>query len=122
MNYLSLKILIPHEKIEINNLSKIKELVKQNKNLIFKPIIVDKNSSVVLDWHHRLETAKQLNIEKIPVILVDYLSENLILKTDTWLTKKEIINNALKWKLLEPKSTFHYIIKNWEEIHISDYF
>ena len=122
MKYIDTELLNPHEEINNLNLKTIEKIVKSNNNMIFKPIIVDKESLLVLDWHHRLEVAKKLFMKKVPVIFINYHSEDIILETATWMSKKEIEENSLKWKLLFPKSTFHYIIKDWYKIHISEVF
>lgn len=119
MKYINTNLLLAHEEVDIEDLEKISDLVLKNNNKIFEPIIVDKNSYVVLDWHHRLEIAKKMFIEKVPVLLVDYFSDNILLETNTWLSKADIIKKAKSLALLEPKSSFHYFFRDWEKFHIS---
>ena len=122
MKYINISLLHPHEHINIEKLEIIIDIIKLNNNIVFRPIIVDSSSLVVLDWHHRLYAAKKLWINKIPVILIDYYSNNIILEADNLITKKYVIETALNWKLLLAKSTFHYIIKDWNKLHISEVF
>lgn len=51
------------------------------------PIVVDRNSLTILDGHHRHQAAVILGLDKIPVILVDYLSEDI--KIENWYLKIE---------------------------------
>ncbi|MCR4636250.1 MAG: NTP transferase domain-containing protein [Butyrivibrio sp.] len=48
------------------------------------PLIVEKNWNLVLDGQHRLEVAKNMNLKKVPAILVDYLDVKI------WSLRKEI--------------------------------
>ena len=48
------------------------------------PIIVEKNDYMILDGHHRFEVAKELGLNKIPAILVNYND------IDVWSLRKEI--------------------------------
>jgi len=122
LEYIDINKIFPHEEIDYSNLEKIRTLVKKHQNQIFKPIIIDKNSYVVLDWHHRLEIAKELGFNQVPAILFDYFDDNLILETLNGLSKKDVIDKAKEKKLFPPKTTFHYLIKNWEKKHISEFF
>ena len=40
-----------------------------------QPIVVDKDGVIIMG-HGRLEAAKQLNMEKVPVLVADWLTEN----------------------------------------------
>ncbi len=120
MKHIDINLLFPHEEIDKKNLKVIHELVKKNNNSIFKPIIVDKNTYTVLDGHHRLYIAYSEWIQEVPVLFVNYFSRDIILESKTWLTKIDVVYHANKNKLFPPKTTIHYIIKNWEKVHISN--
>ncbi|MEM2897327.1 MAG: ParB N-terminal domain-containing protein [Candidatus Bathyarchaeia archaeon] len=63
----------------------IPEMLEQLSNeiivdgVIRHPIIVDKNSFVVLDGMHRVAAAENIGCKKIPVCLVDYFNPNILL-------------------------------------------
>ncbi|MEM3507163.1 MAG: ParB N-terminal domain-containing protein [Candidatus Bathyarchaeia archaeon] len=63
----------------------IPEMLKQLSNeiiadgVIRHPVIVDKNSFVVLDGMHRVAAAESIGCERIPVCLVDYFNPNITL-------------------------------------------
>lgn len=46
-----------------------------------KPIVVDAGTNIVLDGHHRIGALQALDCSKIPVVLVDYQSPKIGVKT-----------------------------------------
>jgi L-serine kinase (ADP) len=106
--------LLPHEKVCSLRLKEIKSEIIQ-KQAIF-PILVEQKFNIILDGHHRFEVCKILGFSKIPVYLVDYSNDELI-KVSHWqknqkVTKKQIIDIALKKQLLPPKTSKHKILIN----------
>lgn len=72
------------------------------------PITVEKNSFVVMDGHHRLQTAKSLGLTLIPCVMLSY--ENVVVESrraDMLVTPKEIIRRGLAGDLYPAKSTRH---------------
>jgi hypothetical protein len=67
--------LVPHEDVIRSKLLQTISNMKNHKAIY--PIIVDKNSLVILDGHHRYYSAKALGIRKIPAILLDYRDERI---------------------------------------------
>lgn len=80
-----------HEEIIEENLKEVVASIK--KEGLKNPVIIDKESKVLLDGHHRLESFKILGLREIPVIEVDYSSSRVGLKSrrDFELTKEEVI-------------------------------
>jgi hypothetical protein len=76
-----------------------------------KPLIIEKNTRIVMDGHHRLEVGKILFLEKLPCIILTY--DNPHISVTSWddLTRlidpKEIINAGETGVLLNYKSTRH---------------
>jgi len=66
--------LIPHEEIKQKKLSKLIDLVKKRGGF-YKPILVDRETKILLDGHHRYNTALHLGLNFIPGIEVDYLED-----------------------------------------------
>ena len=64
---------------------------------------------MIIDGHHRYFALKELGIEKIPVTLINYFSEKIKTDDNNSFSKNEIIENAKKGNLYEPKSTKHLI-------------
>ncbi len=60
-----------HEEVDSRHLKELKEEIKSN-GLLKKAILVDSNTNIILDGHHRLHALKKLGYSKIPVVFVDY--------------------------------------------------
>lgn len=115
--------LVPHEEI-------IERLVNKILNNILKirkythPIIVDKNSFVILDGMHRFEAVKRLNCNYIPAELVNYNDDRI--RVDRWWRVTEqyfsrrIINDLLSidknLEIGEPSDNVITIINRGETI------
>lgn len=74
--------LIEHEEIDPLRLKELKKEILGD-GFIRDPIIVDRNSNVILDGHHRLNILKSLHYSRIPVHYVDYLNDETI-RLKTW--------------------------------------
>jgi ParB-like chromosome segregation protein Spo0J len=62
-----------HEEINPFHLKEFMEKIKSD-GILKKPIVVDKNTKIVLDGAHRLNALKALGCKKIPAVLVNYRS------------------------------------------------
>ena len=100
----------PHEMTIPSRIEEIKAQILSTKSIDY-PIIVDRESWVILDGHHRYTCAKELWITKIPCFLVDYFSSEIEVWTwrenETPPQKEEVIHRALTWNIFSPKSTRH---------------
>lgn len=81
-----------------------------------RPIVVDKNSLVILDGHHRYQALKGMGMSRIPAQLVDYKNgevrvylrrKELLMK----MIKEYVVKKASEGKLFPSKTTRH-LIKN----------
>lgn len=66
-----IKKLYLHEEIIESNLNALIRVIKK-RNIFQDPVIVDRNSGVILDGMHRTETLKRLGYDYIIAYLVDY--------------------------------------------------
>lgn len=75
------------------------------------PVLVDRNSFVILDGHHRVLALKRLGCGVIPSYLVDYRDPGV--EVTVWepatvkITKESILNAALSGNLYPPKTSKH---------------
>ena len=118
---LKLKELREHEEIESVYLEKIKRQI-QNDGILKKPIVVDKNTKIILDGHFRFNALKQLGYFKIPVLSVDYNSPDILVtawRDGEIVTKKHVIIAGLTGKKLPPKTSKHMFNSSNHKIHIS---
>lgn len=85
-------------------------------NAYKQPLLVDKVSGAILDGHHRYAVGCQLGLSRLPVVLVDYLSDENI-TVDTWpdsgfdiITKKQVVEMSLSDHVFPPKTSRHALI------------
>jgi hypothetical protein len=79
----------------------------------YKPIIVDRDSLVILDGHHKWTAARLLGLDRVPVIMVDYLLDKSV-NVDVWpgcgresITKDEVLEMGLSEGVFPPKTSRH---------------
>ena len=113
----------PHEEIKPRNRDKLLEMTKRWGGYT-KPLIVDKLTGAILDGHHRYSIAGELNLAQIPVIAVDYLTDESI-EVDVWpsaaieaLTKQQVIEMSLSDNVFPPKTSRHRIADHLPPIHV----
>lgn len=63
--------------VEHTNIALVRVLTNKIRNDGFftEPILVDKDTRIILNGHHRTEACKKLGFTKIPCIVVDYQGE-----------------------------------------------
>ena len=100
-----------HEEVIPNNLeTRTSKLLSKG---FYKPIIVDRESMVILDGHHKWTAAKSLGLARVPVIMVDYLVDEGVLG-DVWpdcgkesITKTEGLEMGVSGDVFPPKTSRH---------------
>jgi hypothetical protein len=107
-----LALLKQHEMIIGCHLAKLMGEMEDD-GFISDPVIVDRDTMVILDGHHRFNILKKLGLRLCPVCLVDYKNDAAI-TVDCWrdgekITKEEVLSAGLSGKLLEPKTSKHNI-------------
>ncbi len=80
------------------------------------PVIIDKETKVILDGHHRVRILKKLGCKKAPVMMVDYMSDEVRVflrrkMTRTVPVKEAVIEKGLSGSVYEYKTTRH-LVKN----------
>lgn len=99
--------LIPSEKISEESANNLYEEIF--KSQVWKhPVLIDVNTNVILDGHHRFSVAKKLQLKYIPCILVDFNSS--IISVTSWKTREKlcksmILDRALSGDLFDYKTT-----------------
>ncbi len=104
------KILRPHERTRIYRVFEVLlELV--TRKTFAHPIIVDAETNVILDGHHRCQAAKWLRLKSVPCICVPYKSDPSIQvhprKKTIPISKSRVIEIGLSKTLFPPKTTRH---------------
>ena len=111
-----------HEEVIPDNLeTRTSKLLSKG---FYKPIIVDRESMVILDGHHKWTAAKSLGLARVPVIMVDYLVDEGVL-VDVWpdcgkesVTKTEVLEMGVSGDVFPPKTSRHTLPFNIPSIRI----
>jgi hypothetical protein len=103
---------------------RVEELMEdlEKRGLLIKPIVVDRNTMVILDGHCRCDALKKLGCSKVAVKFVDYNSRKI--EVERWdggrITKNEVIEAGLSGNLMKPKTSRHVINNGMGRVHISE--
>ena len=107
-----MEILRPHE---LTRPKKVDELEKMTNrwNAYVLPLVVDKNTGVILDGHHRHQVALRLGLQCLPCVQVDYMGDETV-ELEAWpncgrdsITKEEVVQAGLNGDLFDPKTSRH---------------
>lgn len=110
----------PHEQTIPENLKRLENKIRENGYLI-NPIIVDQDSLVILDGHHRAKVLKLLGYKKVPAFLVDYSDKGIKVfqrRPEIPITKEIIIKKALAGEVFPCKTSKHQIPKRPMRLNI----
>jgi hypothetical protein len=102
----------PHEEIRPKKVAELQKMTLRWSGYT-KPLLVDRNSGAILDGHHRYTVGLQLELVRLPVILVDYLEDDSI-ELDLWpaselskISKQQVIDMSNSDDLFPAKTTRH---------------
>lgn len=100
-----------HEEISPDHLAELLAKIKKD-GCVKNPIIVDRDSMVILDGHHRFNCVKELGLRFCPACLVDYQCPGI--KVCAWrkgatVTKEDVLRAGTTGKKLTPKTSRHLI-------------
>lgn len=104
MKLLEIDKLKSHEEIIPEKLNSLIDEIKRD-GVIKEPVIVDKETLVVLDGHHRVEALRKLGCRLIPVLLVNYFDPSI--RVERWYP---VVRGEIKG--LED------IIRKWNELEV----
>ena len=82
LEFVNIDQLVPHEMVIRSALDDFKTQVEKM-GYLMRPILVDVNSNLILDGHHRQKGLSELGYIQAPVIMIDYMDESEI-TLDTW--------------------------------------
>ena len=102
--------LIPHKKVSLRGINKLKNYINNfHSEIILPSILVCNKTNVIIDGHHRFHVIKLLEVDQIPVSLIDYNSDLILTNEKNSLSKKEIISSARNNKIFPPRTSKHLI-------------
>ncbi len=108
---IELKQLKEHEQVSPEHLVRLKRRIKKD-GFLKNPIIVDKNTKIILDGHHRYQSLKELGCSKIMVYFIDYNSPEIRVRArrkGEIITKEDVIKAGLTGNKLPPKTSRHIV-------------
>ena len=107
-----MEILRPHEETIPKKVEELERMTHRWKAYVL-PLVIDRNTGVILDGHHRHQVALRLNLKCLPCVLVDYLGDESV-ELDVWpscgkdsITKEEVVQAGLQEELFPPKTSRH---------------
>ena len=110
----------PHEKTSAKRTQKLLKQIK-NDGYLYKPILIDKKTRIILDGHHRCKILKTLGYKKIPAYAIHYQSpliKVLPRSKKIPVSKRSVVKSALEGTLLPYKSTRHLLKRRLPTINI----
>lgn len=113
--------LLGHELVDTNHVVSLLKKISADGHW-YEPIVIDEESYIVMDGHHRLEVAKKIGLKKIPCALLNYGQPSVsVYKT---LSNKKfniltIKHAAMTGNKLPVKTTRHVLSVKIENVDIS---
>lgn len=114
VHILPIEELKPHEKYCPNNFQYWLEHIT-NEQYWTRPLLVHKDTKIIMDGHHRYQIAKNLGLKHIPCILTSYNNPYLKVysyKDNSVIDNQLIIEAGQSGNLFDKKSTRHEIALN----------
>ena len=107
-----------HEEVNREYLEQLKKEIDRD-GLLKKAIIVDSNTLIILDGHHRFRAILEMGFTKIPVLKVDYNDPKI--QVTAWregeiVSKETVLEAGLKGKKLPVKTSRHTLPYEMEDI------
>lgn len=101
--------LVRHEQVDDEHVDRLAARIEAE-GALFKPIVADEGSYVVLDGHHRFAALVRLGCRLVPCHLVDY--NDPAIQVEHWengapMSKIDLISNALSGRLYPAKTSRH---------------
>jgi cysteine synthase len=110
LKLVELALLKSHEHIKKDHYKNLLKKIKENR--FVRPIIVDANSHVILDGHHRVSVLKNLGYKIIPAFLVNYSDKKIKVfprRKKYRVNKKVVVKRGLNGNPFPPKTTKHIV-------------
>ena len=114
-------LLRPHEETEASRLIELRNDIL-SRRVLEKPILVDLNTMIILDGHHRYRVLRDLGKKRIPSLLIDYNDSCVEVSSwrSDWVVSKDLVlRSGLSGKLLPHKTSRHKLCFEVPVINLS---
>ena len=119
-----MEILLPHELTKPKKVDELEKMTHRWKAYVL-PLVVDRNTGVILDGHHRHQVALRIGLKCLPCVLVDYQGDDSI-ELGVWpncgrdsVTKEEVVQAGLSAELFLAKTSRHRLSDHLPPISVS---
>jgi len=106
-----IRYLLPHEQVDDGIVELLMKIIERE-GMFRVPILAEGKYGVILDGHHRVEALRRMGLEFVPVYVVDYSSDDILVfprKKEIPVSKSEVIRRALSGNLFPHKTTKHVL-------------
>lgn len=109
-----IQTLIGHEQVDAARLEEMCVQIRMQ-GVIRRPVIVDRESNVILDGHHRVQALRKFGAKRVPVLYVRYSDETVRVyfrRNDLLMKfiKRLVVDMAKSHVLFPSKTTRHLIV------------
>ena len=113
------RLLKPHEEIDPARLDRLVEEIR-NAGTFYPPVLIDRDTRVILDGHHRWRASTRLGFAQMPAYSVRYFDDPAVRvmsrRPGIEVTKQSVIDMALAGRIYPHKTTRHmYDLPEWIE-------
>jgi len=101
----------PHEQVDQEHFRRLLEDIRGD-GVLFRPVLVDRRSLVILDGHHRVSALRRMGCRLTPAYLVDYADGSIEVfprRRDIPVTKEDVIRMGLLGTLYPPQTSRHVL-------------
>ncbi|MVA27497.1 ParB N-terminal domain-containing protein (plasmid) [Agrobacterium vitis] len=117
-HFASPESLVVTEEVDQNIVDKLRETILRQK-IWTCPIAVERSRLLVLDGHHRLEVAKQLDLAIVPVVLLDYERVSVTSwRPEECIMPEDIFAMARSGRKFPIKTTRHIFAEDYPECDV----
>jgi hypothetical protein len=100
-----------HEETDPRRVEEVRSEI-QRSGIVDEPVLVSRESLVILNGHHRCAALRALGAVRVPVFLVEY--ETLGIRLERWspgppISKSEVVQMAASGRRFPPKTTRHIV-------------
>lgn len=107
--------IFPHEEVLPERVEQFHDFILSygiNNPICIPAIIVDINTNVIIDGHHRYYTLKKLGLQQVEMLFIDYMHEDILVESKANIGKDSIVEAGRSGKLVRPKLTRHLVLQN----------